>query len=172
MFLGCEKESKIIIDEAKKEAESIRLKVKKEAETIISEAKKEAESTISIAEKKAKLIDNQADRIKRTNEKKLNEVFGHLNKLIFGENEVNERYIKSFEVKASKIKFIYTNNEDAPIQPDFEIYFVNKYGFITSSNNINWYFETIKKGEVKIEEKNFNNKFGIPAYYYIEFEND
>ena len=86
----------------------------KESETIINEAKKEAEN-----------IRLQADRIKRTTERKLHTIFDELEKYTpYKVNQVDKKYIDSFKITNYTIAFTLKNETEIPTQPNFKIVFV------------------------------------------------
>lgn len=101
-------------------------------------------------------------------EKKLHKVFGSLFYYKNGLNQVNGKFIKHFEITNDNIKITIQNNSNSIISPRFTIYFLNDYGFITSSYHKEYtiFDEDIKPGEIKIIDGNISFEFEKPDLFY------
>jgi len=134
-----------------REAKVTVMNTRERANTIIEKAKEEVEGYV--LREKAELF----------------KLYPNLKEYKPGDNQVNEKYIKSFSVRGNKIRVKMQNDTGYEIGPDVKIIFLNKEGFITKNYTVFWFFSRIKPGETRFDEGNVEFKYGEPVYYSIEF---
>ncbi len=117
----------------------------------------------------------QADAHNRVREalhdERLHQVYPGIRSYKNGRNAVNQQYLEAFEVDAGRLKTYMKNHGPGRSRPDFEIYFLNQYGFVTGSFSKRWVLDSIGPGQSRVDDDLFSARwrFGAPVYFYVEF---
>ncbi len=143
-------------------------RLKAEAQEELQLARAESAKIIAQAEK----VKTRVEKMATVEDKRLHEVFGDLHRYREGTNEVKLGYVESFTLYrpledfwAVKVKMV--NRGHRAVKPDFELHFLNQYGFVTASCDVSWWFDTIAPGETRIEETPTRFRYGDPVYYTV-----
>jgi len=118
------------IDKIEKDAESDR----RAADARLGAAKEEAAKIVAAAEADRQQAQNYIIR----EQENLNTVFGNLHKYRPGKNDVGQSYLSYFEVSGGRIRTFMANDTSEDVRPNFDIHFVNRYGFITEDFHKSW----------------------------------
>ncbi len=180
-------EEKRSIENAKKEIDIQIKNAKTKAKEIINDSQTKADKIQKEAQSKAmEIINNsqtEADKIQKNAQEyeknlesrknaELNNLYPSLYKYNSGRIIVKKLYIESFKVSDDRVQFQFLNNNKTYIQPNFDIYFLDDYGFIVGEVGVHWLFDSIDPGKERIEEAMLDKRLIFnfnPTYFVIKF---
>jgi len=142
--------------------------LKEQARQELEAARAESERIIAEAER----VKDVVNKMHALLEKKLHEVFGDLRRYQDGTNEVGLSYVDSFTLyrqpgNAAVIEIKLVNRGHREMKPNFELLFLNEYGFITDTCYVEWWFHRVGPGETRIVKSYATFRYGDPVYYTV-----
>jgi hypothetical protein len=137
----------------------------------ISRAKAEVNSA-ALAKKQADLAKQQAEQFIAVQKGELFKTYPRLQSFLDGKNNVGRNYLDYFEVTGKKITTHMTNPGKEDAKPDFEIYFLDRSGFVSGIFRKSWLFDRIKAQETRVDTDSVSFWYGQPTYFDVRFSSD
>lgn len=117
-----------------------------------------------------------ASQIQEVAEERLHQIFGHLRKMTPGDHHVeSSRGLSGLRIAEAssyadiqKVDVRVTmSGGPKGVRPDFDVYFLNRYGFVTGRLGESWAINRLKPNEVRSEDHKVAMRFGPPAYWFV-----